>query len=101
MIVRAGITTSMSGRMTYVRDDRPFAGRAPPASVFFYSRDRSGGHLDQHWAGYASCRPMHMPGFNGFCGASSSELAPLALEAVRWIDAISDIELSLNSMPPY
>jgi hypothetical protein len=25
-----------------VRDDRPFGGRAPPAAVFYYSRDRSG-----------------------------------------------------------
>jgi transposase len=30
------------GRLwTYVRDDRPFGGRAPPAAVFFYSRDRT------------------------------------------------------------
>ena len=35
---------------TYVRDDRPFGGRAPPAAVFFYSRDRSGEHPQQHLA---------------------------------------------------
>src|SRR5215471_16345656 len=30
------------GRLwTYVRDDKPFAGPAPPAAVFFYSRDRT------------------------------------------------------------
>jgi len=30
-----------TGRLwTYVRDDRAFAGRDPPAAVFFYSRDR-------------------------------------------------------------
>ena len=28
----------------YVRDDRPFAGRAPPAAMFYYSRDRGGEH---------------------------------------------------------
>jgi transposase len=38
---------------TYVRDDRPFGGRAPPAAVFFYSRDRSGEHPQQHLAGWA------------------------------------------------
>jgi transposase len=37
---------------TYVRDDRPFGGRAPPAAVFFYSRDRSGEHPQQHLAGW-------------------------------------------------
>ena len=28
----------------YVRDDRPFGGPAPPAAVFYYSRDRGGEH---------------------------------------------------------
>jgi transposase len=38
---------------TYVRDDRPFGGRAPPAAVFFYSRDRAGEHPQQHPAGWS------------------------------------------------
>jgi len=42
------------GRLwVYVRDDRPFAGRAPPAGVFFYSRDRAGEHPERHLHGYA------------------------------------------------
>jgi transposase len=42
------------GRLwTYVRDDQPFAGRAPPAAVFFYSRDRTGEHPEQHLQGFA------------------------------------------------
>jgi transposase len=42
------------GRLwVYVRDDRPFAGRAPPATVFFYSRDRTGEHPERHLHGYA------------------------------------------------
>jgi len=36
-----------------VRDDRPFGERAPPAAMFFYSRDRSGEHPQQHLAGWA------------------------------------------------
>src|SRR6516165_1482904 len=28
----------------YVRDDRPFGGPAPPAAMFYYSRDRRGDH---------------------------------------------------------
>ena len=42
------------GRLwTYVRDDKPFAGHAPPAAVFFYSRDRTAEHPERHLAGYA------------------------------------------------
>jgi transposase len=42
------------GRLwVYVRDDQPFAGRAPPAAVFFYSRDRTGEHPERHLHGYA------------------------------------------------
>jgi transposase len=42
------------GRLwTYVRDDKPFAGPAPPAAVFFYSRDRTGEHPERHLHGYA------------------------------------------------
>jgi transposase len=42
------------GRLwTYVRDDKPFAGRAPPAAVFFYSRDRTAEHPERHLADYA------------------------------------------------
>lgn len=32
----------------YVRDDKPFAGQAPPAAVFFYSRDRTAEHPERH-----------------------------------------------------
>jgi transposase len=42
------------GRLwTYVLDDKPFAGPAPPAAVFFYSRDRTAEHPERHLAGYA------------------------------------------------
>ena len=46
---------------TYVRDDRPFAGPAPPAAVFYYSRDRRGEHPQAHLdLCPASCRPTPM-----------------------------------------
>jgi hypothetical protein len=42
------------GRLwTYVRDDKPFAGPAPPAALFFYSRDRTGEHPERHLQNYA------------------------------------------------
>ena len=43
-----------TGRLwTYVRDDRPFGGRDPPAAAFFYSPDRGAKHPEQHLASYA------------------------------------------------
>ncbi|NUB05173.1 IS66 family transposase [Azospirillum sp. Vi22] len=42
-----------TGRLwVYVRDDRPFAGQAPPAALFHYSRDRKGEHPERHLAGF-------------------------------------------------
>jgi transposase len=54
-----------TGRIwTYVRDDRPFGGRAPPAAVFFYSSDRAGIHPEQHLAGYAGI--LQADAYGGF-----------------------------------
>ena len=52
-VLAKGKTTT--GRIwTYVRDDRPFGGPAPPAALFFYSPNRAGEHPRQHlfdWSG--------------------------------------------------
>ena len=112
---------TMTGRVwTYVRDDRPFAGPAPPAAVFFYSRNRDGEHPTRHLAGYAGI--LQADAYAGFgdlydakrkpgpiteaaCWSHSRrkffELAdlgksPLAVEAVRCIDAIFAIEREIN-----
>ncbi|WP_299652834.1 IS66 family transposase [uncultured Jannaschia sp.] len=37
---------------TYVRDDRPFAGGAPPAALFYFSRDREMAHPNRHLTGW-------------------------------------------------
>jgi transposase len=51
-----------TGRLwTYVRDDRPFAGLAPPAAVFFYSPDRRGEHSAISPALPELSRPTPMP----------------------------------------
>jgi transposase len=48
---------------TYVRDDRPFAGPAPPAAMFRYSQDRTAEHPNRHLAGYTGTfRRTPMPG---------------------------------------
>ena len=40
--------TDTARAWVYVRDDAPFAGPAPPAALFRYSRDRSGDHPVEH-----------------------------------------------------
>ena len=46
-------TKTVTGRLwTYVRDDRPFGGPAPPAAIFHYSRDRCSEHPLAHLDGY-------------------------------------------------
>ena len=52
---------TVTGRIwTYVRDDRPFGGRAPPAALYYASRDRRrrASRRAICTASPASCRPM-------------------------------------------
>ena len=63
--------TDTARAWVYVRDDKPFAGPGPPATLFRYSRDRSGDHPVEHlrsFAGilqadaYAGYRRLYEPG---------------------------------------
>ncbi|HVD82663.1 MAG TPA: IS66 family transposase, partial [Bradyrhizobium sp.] len=118
----------------YVRDDRRFGGPAPPAAMFYYSRDRSGEHPQAHLEEYAGI--FQADAYGGYTklyeanrkpgplveaacwvharrpffiladvaanarrkaqGKTASPISPLALEAVRRIDALFDIERSIN-----
>jgi transposase len=118
----------------YVRDDRPFDGTAPPAAMFYYSRDRGGEHPQAHLANYAGIfqadayggynklyEPDRRPGpiLEAACwvharrpffamadvaenarrkarGKSAGKISPLAFEAVQRIDALFEIERSIN-----
>jgi hypothetical protein len=116
---------TITGRLwTYVRDDRPFGGPAPPAALFHYSRDRGGEHPRQHLANYAGILQADAyAGFNDLydpgrkpgpiaeaaCWAHGRRKfyvladvakAPIALEAVRRIDAIFDLERDINGRSP-
>ena len=113
-----------TGRLwAYVRDDRPFAGPAPPAALFHYSPDRRGEHPQRHLAGYAGI--LQADAYAGFgelyhhgrkpgpvtkagCWAHGRRKlfdlaqlarAPLAAEAVQRIDAIFDAERAINGLP--
>jgi transposase len=99
-------TKTVTGRLwTYVRDDRPFGGRDPPAALFFYSRDRSGEHPRRHLSGWAGILRSPGPIAEAACWAhgrrkffvlADLKQAPLASEAVRRIDAIFAIEREIN-----
>ncbi|MFO1036162.1 MAG: IS66 family transposase [Geminicoccaceae bacterium] len=113
-----------TGRLwAYVRDDRPFAGPAPPAAAFFYSPDRQGQHPERHLAGFAGImqadayagfnrlyEPGRQPGpiLEAACWAHARrklfELAavakaPIASEAVQRIDRLFAIERDITGLP--
>src|ERR1700757_4059725 len=76
-----------TGRIwTYVRDDRPFGGEAPPAAVFFYSADRASIHPQQHLAGY--CGILQADAYAGFntLYARDRKVGPIT-EAGCWAHA--------------
>ena len=50
LLARGGTKTARL--WTYVRDDRPFGGNAPPAVVFRFSGDRGGEHSTGHLTGW-------------------------------------------------
>jgi transposase len=82
---------------TYVRDDRPFGGRAPPAAVFFYSRDRSGEHPRQHLADWGGILQADAYSGYGKLYEADRQANPI-LEAACWAHArrkffvLADIE---------
>jgi transposase len=93
---------TVTGRCwTYVRDDRPFGGRAPPAAVFFYSRDRSGEHPQQHLAHWGGI--LQADAYGGYGKLYDAERPPRPiLEAACWAHArrkffvLADIEASVR-----
>jgi transposase len=125
---------TVTGRVwVYVRDDRPFGGKDPPAALFYASRDRTRGHPERHLAGYAGI--LQADAFDGYnrlyladrkpgpvvealCwsharrkffeladiaanarrGKNAPPISPIALEAVKRIDALFGIEREINGL---
>ncbi len=116
---------------TYVRDDRPFDGRAPPAALYYASRDRRHEHPTRHLQGFTGI--LQADAYSGYnelydasrapepiipalCwaharrqffeladiatntrrGKNAAAISPIALEAVKRIDALFDIERGIN-----
>jgi transposase len=114
-----------TGRLwAHVRDDRPFAGKAAPAVVLYYSPNREGSHPQRQLAKYTGI--MQVDAYSGYnalyadgrkpgpiveaaCWAHGRrklyELArlarmPIAIEAVRRIDELFAIEREINGLAP-
>jgi len=125
---------TVTGRIwTYVRDDRPFGGPAPPAALYYASRDRRGEHPRNHLQGYDGILQADAySGYNGLydqgrspgpvtsalCWAharrkffeladiaanarrsrTAQAISPIALEGLKRIDALFDIERAINGL---
>lgn len=64
-VLEPGRGRTKTGRLwVYVRDDRPFAGEAPPAAVYFYSPDRRGEHPVGHLATFTGY--LQADAYSGF-----------------------------------
>jgi transposase len=118
---------------TYVRDDRPFGGPAPPAALYYASRDRRHEHPARHLRGFTGILQADAySGYNGLydptrpqgaitpalCwaharrqffeladiaanarrGKNAAAISPVALEGVKRIDALFDIERGINGI---
>ena len=91
---------TITGRCwVYVRDDRPFGGRAPPAAMFYYSRDRRGEHVEEHLARWSGV--LQADAYAGYNKLYVADRTPgPILEAACWAHArrpffaLADIEAS-------
>jgi transposase len=131
LLARGGTRTARL--WTYVRDDQPWGGRAPPAALFKFSRDRQMIHPNKHLAGwqgvlqadaYGGYNDLYLadrhpgPARSALCWSHARrkffeladiagnvrknkpahDISPVALEAVKRIDAIFDVEREINGM---
>lgn len=126
-VLTPGLGRTKTGRLwAAVRDERPFAGGAPPAAFYRYSPDRKGEHAEALLGG---CRGfLHADGYAGFntlfapdpktgvarltevaCWAHArrklydvyeATASPLAKEALERIAELFAIEARINGRPP-
>jgi transposase len=66
-VLSPGNGKTATGRLwCYVRDDRPFAGKAPKAVLYCYGPDRKGEHPKKHLAGFKGI--LQADGYAGYAG---------------------------------
>ncbi|GGY29248.1 transposase [Paludibacterium paludis] len=120
-VLALGRGKTKTGRLwTYVRDDRPSGGKAPPAVWFAYSPDRQGLHPRAHLKSfkgvlqadaYAGFNELYQDGtiVEAACWAHvrrkfhdlhTSRACDLTREALEQIGALYDIETAIRGSPP-
>ena len=71
---------------TYLRDDRPFAGGAPPAALYYFSTDRRKEHPTRHLAGWTGI--LQADAYGGYNDLYSAQHKPASvLSALCWSHA--------------
>lgn len=105
---------------SYVRNENPWNGEAPPCAWYQFSTDRKGEHPENHLCGYTGT--VHADGFAGFNGLfgegkadeqacmvhvrrkffeeAERTGAPIAKEAVKRIGKLYDVETQARGLPP-
>ena len=118
-VLDPGRGKTKTGRLwCYVRDDRPFAGTAPPAVLYCYSPDRKGEHPRTHLAPFRGI--LQADGYAGYAGlydrgvteaacwaharrkffdVHAATQSPLAHEALQRIAALYAIEATIRGQP--
>jgi transposase len=120
-VLAPGLGKTRTARLwTYVRDDRPFAGSAPPAVLYRYSPDRKGEHPRAHLQDFRGI--LQADGYAGFAGlyaaggvveaaclahvrrkfwdVHETTRSPIAREALDRIAALYRIEDTIRGRPP-
>jgi transposase len=86
---------------TYVRDERPWGSRAPPACWYQYSPDWRGEHPQRHLRGYrGSLHADDYAGFNALYKPSTPGEAPRVREVSCWMHVrrkLADLYAALKS----
>ena len=121
-VLAPGTGKTSTGRLwAYLRDERSYAGMAPPAVRYRYTPDRRGEHPRAHLAGFRGILQADgYAGFNGLyergrvveaaCWAhvrrkfhdihAAGSTSPLAREALERIGQLYAIEERINGKPP-
>jgi transposase len=120
-VLAPGNGKTKTGRLwTYVRDERPFCGRRPPAALFFYSADRKGEHPQAHLKEFRGV--IHVDAYAGFnelfagnriaeagCWAHvrrkffdvhAATASPIAKNALDRIGQLYRVEAAITGAPP-
>jgi transposase len=96
--------TDIARMWTYVRDDTPFAGGAPPAALFYYSRDRKGEHARAHLANWRGVlQADNFAGYNALFKPAGPEApsihASCWAHGRRYLFELADIATQMKRKP--